>query len=46
MVLMASLWLAAQPHQAQAEQKPVHIISSQPLEGNLKAILFESMVWE
>lgn len=46
MVPLASLWLAAQPHQAQAEQKPVHMIGSQSLEGNLKAILFEIMVWE
>lgn len=44
MVLMAILWLAAQPQQTQAEQKPVHIIGSQSLEENLKAILFEIMV--
>lgn len=45
-VLMASLWLAAQPHQAQAKQKPVHIIGSEPLKGNLEAVLFEIKVWE
>lgn len=46
MVLMAHLWLAAQPYHGQAEQNTVHIIGSQSLEGNLKAILFEIMVWE